>query len=302
MRHGPSFNGIGFVRLGFASSVALMGVALSVGTTQAQTRPGWVDPPARQTVQPDTDKAVGEKPAPERSASEKPVTGKPVAEAPATAGAQGQTVQDATSAERTPMASHRRRVAGSPDSRRSAIRGGRVAPERLHIRPRLADTPTPMAPPTAGSDARFPEWATAATRLTDRYLDSVSAPGDGMVVAAPKFYAERVRFHGRTLSLAALIAEKRRFVRRWPERRYEAQGGATRTACNAASATCIVHTTFDFRADNLARGVRSQGVSELTLTISFAGERPLIVAESSRVLRRYGAGPQSAIANAQRGA
>jgi hypothetical protein len=284
--------------------VALMSVALSVGTTQAQTRPGWVDPPARQTVQPGTDKAVGEKSAPEQSVSEKPVTGKPVAETPATARAQaeGQTAQDAASSERTPMASHRRRVAGSADGRRAATREGRAAPERLHIRPRLADTSTPMAPSAASSDARFPEWAAAATRLTDRYLDSVSAPGDGMVAAAPRFYAERVRFHGRTLSLAALIAEKRRFVRRWPERRYEAQGGATRTACNAASATCIVHTTFDFRADNPVRGVRSQGVSELTLTISFAGERPLIVAESSRVLRRYGAGPQSAIANAQRGA
>ncbi|KQU34314.1 hypothetical protein ASG63_12780 [Methylobacterium sp. Leaf94] len=304
MRHGPSFNGTGLVRLGFASSVALMSAALSVGTAQAQTRPGWVDPPARQAVQPGADKAVGEKLSLEKSASEKPVTEKPVAETPATAKAQadGPSAQDAASAERTPMAAHRRRVAGSADGRRAATREGRAAPERLHIRPRLADTPTPMASPAAASDARFPEWAAAATRLTDRYLDNVSASGDAMVVNAPRFYAERVRFHGRTLSLAALIAEKRRFVRRWPERHYEAQGGATRTACNAASATCIVHTTFNFRADNPGRGVRSQGVSELTLTISFAGERPLIVAESSRVLRRYGAGPQSAIANAQRGA
>lgn len=278
-----------------------MSVALSLGTAQAQTRPGWVDPPARQTLKPGTDKVVGETPSLEKSASEKPVAEKPMAETPATAKApaDGQAAQDAARAERTPMASHRRRVAGSGDGRRPAIREGRAAPERLHIRPRLADTP--MASPAA-ADARFPEWAAAATRLTDRYLDTVSASGEAMVAAAPRFYAERVRFHGRILSLAALIAEKRRFVRRWPERRYEAQGGATRTACNATSATCIVHTTFDFRADNPARGVRSQGVSELTLTISFAGERPLIVAESSRVLRRYGAGPQSAIANAQRGA
>jgi hypothetical protein len=285
---------------------------LSLGTAEAQTRPGWVDPPARQAQQPGTDKAAAEKSSPEKPVTGKSMTGKslaetpvaetPAVETPATARAQadGQAAQDSAAAERTPMASHRRRVAGpSAEGRRLATRS--AAPERLHIRPRLADTPTPMAPPAA-SEARFPEWAATATRLTDRYLDSVSAPGDAMVAAAPRFYAERVRFHGRTLSLAALIAEKRRFVRRWPERRYEAQGGATRTACNAASATCIVHTTFDFRANNPARGVRSQGVSELSLTISFAGERPLIVAESSRVLRRYGAGPQSAIAGAQRGA
>ncbi|KQP30753.1 hypothetical protein ASF49_12260 [Methylobacterium sp. Leaf104] len=303
MRHGPVFHRTGLVRLaqvrlGLASSVALLGTALSLGTAEAQSRPGWVDPPARQAETPGSGRIIGETPS-----GEKPVAEKPAAETPAPARiqAESQAPQDPTVSERTPMASHRRRIAGSSaEGRRSPMRS--TAPERLHIRPRLADTPTPMAPPVAASEARFPEWAVAATRLTDRYLDSVSAPGDAMVAAAPRFYAERVRFHGRTLSLAALIAEKRRFVRRWPERRYEAQGGVTRTACNAASATCIVHTTFDFRADNPVRGVRSQGVSELTLTISFAGERPLIVAESSRVLRRYGAGPQSAIAGAQRGA
>ena len=102
MRHGPSFNGTGLVRLGFASSVALMSAALSVGTAQAQTRPGWVDPPARQAVQPGADKAVGEKLSLEKSASEKPVTEKPVAETPATAKAQadGPSAQDAASAER----------------------------------------------------------------------------------------------------------------------------------------------------------------------------------------------------------
>ncbi|MGU3362042.1 hypothetical protein ACLBWX_17090 [Methylobacterium sp. M6A4_1b] len=303
MRHGSSFHRTGLVRLtqvrlGLVSSVALVSAALSLGMAQAQSRPGWVDPPARQAGTPGADKTVGEKPSGERPVAEKPA---PVTPAPAKTQAEGQAAQDPAVSERTPMASHRRRVAGSSaEGRRAAIRG--TVPERLHIRPRLADTPTPMAPPVAASEARFPEWAAAATRLTDRYLDNVSASGDAMVAAAPRFYAERVRFHGRTVSLAALIAEKRRFVRRWPERRYEAQGGATRTACNAASATCIVQTTFDFRADNPVRGVRSQGVSELTLTISFAGERPLIVAESSRVLRRYGAGPQSAIAGAQRGA
>ncbi|MCJ2034127.1 hypothetical protein [Methylobacterium sp. J-068] len=279
MRHGSSFDGVRLLR-----STALVGVLLTAGAAQAQTRPGWVDPPARQPAQ-------GEAPAPANRGA------KPAAEVPAGSLAETPPVQETSpaqetaKAERTPMASPRRRTAAP-----------REAPERLRVRPRIARTPAMVAPPVAQSEARFPEWAAAATRLTDNYLDSVSSSGDAMVAAAPRFYAERVQFHGRTLSLAALMAEKRRFVRRWPERRYEVQGGATRTACNAPTATCIVRTTFDFRADNAARGARSQGVSELTLTISFAGPRPVIVAESSRVLRRYGAGPLSAIAGAQRGA
>jgi hypothetical protein len=155
--------------------------------------------------------------------------------------------------------------------------------------------------PAASAD-RFPEWATAATRLTDDYLDSVSAPGLGIVETAPRFYGPTVRFHGRMMSLAALMAEKRRFAARWPVRRYESQGGATRVACSNASPTCIVRTTFDYRAENPARGARAQGVSELVLTVDLSGDRPIIVSETSRVLRRYGPGPHSAIAGRTRGA
>lgn len=284
MRHGFPLDGVRLL-----CSTALVGLALSA-TAQAQSRPGWVDPPARQPTEAATpDKAPAPETAPPKSLAETP----PARETNRNA------ANEAAPSERQPMATPRRRLA-TPETRRAAAPREEASSEHLRVRPRIARTPAMVGPPA--SEANFPEWAIAATRLTDSYLDTVSGPGDSMVAAAPRFYAERVRFHGRTLSLAALMAEKRRFVRRWPERRYAAQGGATHTACNAASATCIVRTTFDFRADNPARGARSQGVSELTLTISFAGPRPVIVAESSRVLRRYGAGPLSAIAGGQRGA
>ncbi|GLS43555.1 hypothetical protein GCM10007884_15400 [Methylobacterium brachythecii] len=147
----------------------------------------------------------------------------------------------------------------------------------------------PMAAPSEIStvpDPRFTDRAAQAQRLAGDYLDSVSSRNDAMLTSAPRFYGERVLFHGRTMSLAALMAEKRRFVRRWPERRYRLQEGATRTACDAARASCVVRTLFGFQAGSPARGARSQGLSELTLTVSFAGERPVIVSETSRVLRR----------------
>lgn len=289
MRHGSTFDGVRLL-----CSTALVGAALMAGAAQAQTRPGWVDPPARQPGQaesPASARPTVEAPAAEAPAPGNPAPPKSLAETPP------------ATPERLPPAAHRRRTAEPVRETRRAAPREEAASERLRVRPRIARTPAMLAPPSAApSEARFQEWAIASERLTDQYLDSVSGSGEAMVAATPRFYAERVQFHGRTLSLAALVADKRRFVRRWPERRYEAQGGATRTACNAATATCIVRTTFDFRADNPAHGARSQGVSELSLTISFAGPRPLIVAESSRVLRRYGAGPLSAIAGGRRGA
>ena len=96
------------------------------------------------------------------------------------------------------------------------------------------------------------------------YLDNVSAPNAESLARAQNFYASHVRRFGRTetLRLPALPADKRRFAQRWPERRYAAQPG-----CDPAPRatrllrTCIAASTFDYRAQNPARGTRSQAVS-----------------------------------------
>lgn len=286
MRHG----------LSSVCKAALIGGLLSTGAAMAQSRPGWVDPPARapQTEAPAAQEPAAQEPAKPAVRAERPGGEPTSSDAPDGAGM-------ADRAER-PMP---RRQAAEPtrpsrrEANHSVKRAGGMRPHR-----RLAQVPavTQAAPPMAVSEARFPEWAGAAQRLAVDYLDSVSAPGDALVATAPRFYAERVRFHGRSLSLAAVMAEKGRFVRRWPVRRYALQAGSLRTACNAQSATCQVRAIFDFRAENPARGARSQGVSELVLTIDVGGARPVIVAENSRVLQRYGSGPLSAIGGAHRGA
>ncbi|GEP09663.1 hypothetical protein [Methylobacterium gnaphalii] len=184
------------------------------------------------------------------------------------------------------------RAEGTPDASEAANRHSARRTTRAERRDRrLArrEGASPIAAPSEIStspDPRFTDWAAQAQRLAADYLGSVSSSSEAMLASAPHFYGSRVRFHGRVTSLTALIAEKRRFVRRWPERRYQPQAGATRIACNVASTSCTLRTVIDFRAENPARGARSQGLSELALTISFAGERPVIVSESSRVLRR----------------
>ena len=127
------------------------------------------------------------------------------------------------------------------------------------------------------------EWAGAAQGLTADYLDAFSR-GDESQASAARFYGSQVRFHGRTMTVTALIAEKRRFARRWPERRYEPRG--MKTVCNAQLATCIVRATVAFQAGSASRDALSSGLAELVLEVNFSGSRPVIVSESSRVLRR----------------
>ncbi|GJE57970.1 hypothetical protein [Methylobacterium trifolii] len=243
----------------FASVAVLILALASAGGARAQARPGWVDPPARQAA-PSTPAAPSAavpdtKPAPDRGAT---------AEKPPTEAAPPRSV-----AERSAL-----RRAERPRPRSRVVRRGS---------PRLADTPA-AAVPAPAADPRFSGWAGEAQALTADYLDAFS--GGGMIAGTPRFYGSQVRFHGRAMTLGALLAEKRQFALRWPDRRYEPR--STRTACNAALATCVVHTVVAFRAASPTRGALSQGVAELVLEVSFAGPRPTIVAESSRVLRRGG--------------
>ncbi|MDP4006021.1 hypothetical protein [Methylobacterium sp. NEAU K] len=145
---------------------------------------------------------------------------------------------------------------------------------------RLAETPAAVGPmPVATPSA---ERAAAARALAASYLATVSGSGDTMVGATPRFYGTRVRFYGRPVTQAGLLAEKRSFVQRWPERRYEPR--AIRTACD--SETCTIHTIVDFRTASPDRGTVSTGAAELILEVSFSGARPVIVGETGRVLRR----------------
>ncbi|WP_447665707.1 hypothetical protein [Methylobacterium sp. A54F] len=265
-------------RLATASLAAL----LLAGTgAWAQSQPGWVDPPARSAPK------AAEK-APDAPAAAKP--------APAEAGPQAE-----ADAEAAPAPQRSRRAARVREHRQEAGRmAGRFSERRS--RRRLSDAPPMMqaAPPAPAADeGRMAEWGAAAQGLALDYLDAVSTPGDALAASAARYYAPEVRFHGRLMGLAALVAEKRRFNQRWPVRRYEAQRGATRTACNAALARCVVRTVFEFRAENPATGARSVGTSELVLDVAFSGGRPQIVAESSRVLSR---GLVGAAAGPRRGA
>ncbi len=170
-----------------------------------------------------------------------------------------------------------------------------MAPRRAAPR-RLAETPAAnTAAPVYASPARVE----AAQALAMDYLSVVSSPGEAMVGATPRFYGSRVRFYGRPTSLADLVDEKRGFVRRWPERRYAARGFNTR--CTADGSTCVVRVLVDFRAASPERGAISKGASELVLEVSFAGQRPVIVAESGRVLHRGGERAETLAQGAGRG-
>lgn len=126
----------------------------------------------------------------------------------------------------------------------------------------------------------------AARDLAFTYLSVWSAPNRVALASAPSFYGPTVKFHRQVRTIGSILAEKRRFAERWPDRHYRYRQATTRVSCQPRGTQCIVRSAFDFSASNRHRRRRSQGIGEHELVVSFSGSRPVIAAEDSRILRR----------------
>jgi len=222
----------------------------------AQTGRAWIDPPAEGSA------ASPPSPRPQASASPPPQAASPAPPA---------TIPPVQSAQpQTPII--------RPDP----------APSRQAEQP--APPPSAMPPAVTAQPKREPEddkrtaRTSVAKRFATDYLNSWSAPNDAALEATAAFYAPRVLFHGREVSLKRLFDEKRRFVKRWPEREYRPREDGVGTVCNPAGEICTVHAVFDFTASHPRRRRVSQGTGALQLVVQFIGDRPVIVAEHSTLL------------------
>lgn len=127
----------------------------------------------------------------------------------------------------------------------------------------------------------------AAEDTAYAYLEAFSSGGPAAVAEDVRdFYGPRVSFYGRFVDRTGLSAEKRRFARRWPVRRYEHRPGTMSVSCTVAQRACLVRSVIDWRAASPARGAVSRGASRFELGIGFAGPKPVVLFERSQVIGR----------------
>lgn len=134
---------------------------------------------------------------------------------------------------------------------------------------------------------------TRAAELTLSYLEEWSSDRRTTLAHVRQIYAPRVRFYGRVLDHSGLYSEKRRFVERWPVRRYELSPGTARVWCAAHGSRCTVTGLIRWRAENRARGAVSQGLARFSQTFDFSAVRPVVVAENGSVVRQARAARRS---------
>jgi hypothetical protein len=229
-----------------SSTVLVSSLLFWASAALAQANPAWVDPPAHPAL-PDSAAPLGSEP------GASPSTVQPQSSGPAETGD-------------TLVSSAERKAFAEPES---------AAPRQFASPQR-----------TAGMIYRLTSRERAARDLAFAYLDHWSGTNVLTLASASAFYAPNVLFHGERRSLASVMAEKRRFAERWPDRSYSYRPETTQVACEAQRAMCTVWSIFDFSAANPGNGRRSRGIGDHELVVSFSSDKPVIVSESSRVLRR----------------
>lgn len=261
----------------------------------AQIKGAWIDPPsdlsAPQTLDQPLDWEVGPldlkvDPSPNVVAGPSSSAASPVPKLAERPGdepeSSGKAVQSMQESRATDFTSLGPTVRNSVIPPQTAARGQAVQPARETA----PASPSQITAQQSSSPRRGSTREEDARKLAQNYLSVWSASNHQTLRATPGFYGSKVRFHGRSMSLAALLAEKRRFVQRWPDRTYRYEPGAMDVRCDAAGESCIVRSTFDFDASNARLGRRSRGVGAHELVVSFTDDRPVITSENSRVVRR----------------
>ncbi len=135
--------------------------------------------------------------------------------------------------------------------------------------------------PAAAQGAGASDEASAERRLRD-YVhvweqDELVAPR-----AMRTYYADSLIYYGKRMTREQALADKRRFIRAWPQRSYDIAPGSLRTRCGGG--VCEARAVLVWRRTG-AGGRTQSGASALTLVFSqAAGGR--IVRESATTLRR----------------
>lgn len=169
--------------------------------------------------------------------------------------------------------------------------GAGAAQETVPVPPRPAspgpvpDLP-PEPPPEPTTEERLARMTELSRELAKSYLEIWSSNGRAALADVEQVYGPLIVFYGQTFQQRHLAAEKRRFLRRWPQRSYALRPGTLQVQCSLGAQGCTVNAVIDWEVRAPARNEASRGTSSFKLGIDFSGPQPTVSSESGRVIRR----------------
>jgi hypothetical protein len=99
-----------------------------------------------------------------------------------------------------------------------------------------------------------------------------------------RLYGPHIVYYGHAMTREDLLADKRAFIRRWPERRYDVEPGTAVKTCDAAETRCRLSANLLWRTE--APGRTRAGRSRVSLTLARTEGELKIVREGGVTLGR----------------
>jgi DnaJ-domain-containing protein 1 len=116
--------------------------------------------------------------------------------------------------------------------------------------------------------ARISRWSSAGTSDLASFVST---------------YADQVLYYGSLKSRELILQDKRRFLERWPERRYELRPNSVTAQCKAD--VCSVRGVLDWRARSAARAASASGMAQFEYEVMVSDGAFRIISENSSVVR-----------------
>jgi hypothetical protein len=155
-----------------------------------------------------------------------------------------------------------------------------------------------------GEKSRAPAAGALEVRVASFISARISSWSSANVSDLPSYvgvYADQVSYYGNVKSREAVLQDKRRFLERWPERRYELRANSITAECKAD--VCRVSGLLDWRARSIVRAASASGMAQFEYEVVLSDGAFRILSESSSVLRaqRTGADQNQASISLSRG-
>jgi hypothetical protein len=98
-------------------------------------------------------------------------------------------------------------------------------------------------------------------------------------------YGPEVFYYGSTKDKQTILADKRKFMERWPQRNYQIRDGSMTAQCESTSSTCDVSGIIDWDVTSPNRKANSSGAVAFAYNLNMSSSIS-IVQENSTILKR----------------
>lgn len=153
----------------------------------------------------------------------------------------------------------------------------------LHVTTSVSEPAESFPASTTASREPSNQLETAAVGFVRRLIEADGTNPSAALNMVINSYADTVDYYGKIKTLPEVVADKRKYFLRWPERAYTVRSDSLLATC--ANSRCMVSGVYDWIVRSLARNRQSQGVARFTYTIAI-GTDPKVVAEDGKVISK----------------